>query len=160
MLRLQFWRFDNEGIRIIMSLSAHLARSPLERPILDLVYLRVSQLNECVRCVEAHVHDALAHGAEERQVHSLATWRETPFFTERERAALAWTESVTEVSQSAASDEIYREVSSQFSQAELVDLTLAIAHMNALSRLVIAFRSGPPPIPAASEGAAAGRTAY
>jgi AhpD family alkylhydroperoxidase len=142
-----------------MSLSAHLARSTLDPSILDLVYLRVTQLNDCLSCIEAHSQDALAHGVEQRLVNSVATWRETSLFRERQRAALTWTEAVTEIAKSGAPDEVYHEVSGQFSQAELVDLTLAIAHMNALSRLAIAFRSDPPPLPAAREGAVAATNA-
>jgi AhpD family alkylhydroperoxidase len=153
MERLQFWRFDNEGIGALMSLAAHLARSGLENPLLDLVYLRVSQLNGCSQCVDAHARDAIAHGLEQRLVDAVAAWREASFFTERQRAALAWTDSLTEISKTRAPDELYREVSGEFSETELVDLTLAIALMNAFARIAIAFRHGPPPTPAVSHGA-------
>src|SRR4051812_30453461 len=96
MERLQFWRFDNEGIRKLLSVLAHLARSGLERSLLELVYLRVSQLNECSYCIEAHARDAIAVGVSDNLVNNLAAWRESPFFTERQRAALGWTEAVTE----------------------------------------------------------------
>ena len=153
MERLQFWRFDNEGISILMSLSAHLARSGFENSLLDLVYLRVSQLNGCSQCVDAHARDAITHGLDQRLVDAVAAWREVPFFSERQRAALAWADSLTEISKTRAPDELYREVSGQFSETELVDLTLAIALMNAFARIAIAFRHGPPPTPAVSEGA-------
>jgi AhpD family alkylhydroperoxidase len=150
MPRLQFWRFDNGGIRDLLSASDHLARSHLEATLLDLVYLRVSQLNRCDDCVTAHADDAIRHGVARETVEELATWRETAMFTERQRAALAWTEAVTDVSNTGAPDDLYRKVSSQFSETELVDLTLAIALMNAFARIAVAFRSGPPPRPALS----------
>ena len=153
MERLQFWRLDNEGIRVLMGLSAHLARSGLENSLLDLVYLRVSQLTNCSQCVDAHTRDAIAHGVEQQLVNGVSDWRDAPFFTERQRAGLAWAEALTEISKTRAPDELYREVSGQFSETELVHLTLAIALMNALARIAIAFRHGPPPMPAVSESA-------
>lgn len=154
MQRLQFWRFDNDGVRALMSVYAHLARSGLERSLLDLVYLRVSQLAGCSDCVDAHTHDAIAHGIEQRQVDGVASWRETSFFSERQRAALAWAEVVTDIS-TGAPDEDYHEAARHFSDAEFVDLTLAIALMNAFARIAVVFRHGPPPMPALSKGAAA-----
>ena len=148
MPRLQFWRFDNGGIRELLSASDHLARSHLEPTLLDLVYLRVSQLTRCNDCVNAHAQDAISHGVAPTTVEKLAGWRETPSFDQRQRAALAWTEAVTDVAKTGVPDEIYREVSGQFSEEELVDLTLAIALMNAFARIAVAFRSGPPPRPA------------
>lgn len=148
MPRLQFWRFDNGGIRDLLSASDHLARSHLEPTLLDLVYLRVSQLTRCNDCVNAHAQDAISHGVAPTTVEKLAVWRETPSFDQRQRAALAWTEAVTDVAKTGVPDEIYREVSGQFSEEELVDLTLAIALMNAFARIAVAFRSGPPPRPA------------
>jgi len=150
MPRLQFWRLASEDIHALLSVSDHLARSRLEVTLLDLVYLRVSQLDRCEDCVNAHAQDAIGHGVAQTTLEKLATWRETPLFTDRQRAALAWAEALTEVSKGGASDELYQEVSSQFSEAELVDLTLAIAMMNAFTRIAVAFRSGPPPRPALS----------
>ena len=155
MQRLQFWRFDNDGSRALMSLAADLARSGLGAQLLELVYLRVSQLTGCSVCVDAHMQSALAHGLDQRLLNGIATWRESPSFTERQRAALAWTEAVTDIANTRAPDEIYGEASRQFSETELVDLTLAIALMNAFARIAVAFRHGPPPMPAISEGAAA-----
>jgi AhpD family alkylhydroperoxidase len=118
-----------------------------------LVYLSVSQLTGCSYCVDAHERDAIAHGLEQHLVDGVATWQEAPFFTERQRAALAWADALTEIAKTRAPDELYREVSGKFSETELVDLTLAIALMNAFARIAIAFRHGPPPMPAVSEGA-------
>ena len=148
MERLQFWRWDNDGVRALMGVSAHLARSGVEKSLLDLVYLRVSQLNGCSYCMGPYETAAMAHGLTQPVLDSIATWREASFFTERQRAALVWAETVTEISKTRAPDDVYREVSGQFSECELVDLTLAIALMNAFARIAIAFRHGPPPAPA------------
>jgi AhpD family alkylhydroperoxidase len=152
--RLQFWRFDNDGIRALMRLPAHIAQSGLESSLLDLVYLRVSQLNGCSPCVDAHARDAITHGLDQRLVDDIVVWRESSLFTERQRAALAWTDAVTEIAKTGAPDDVYREAADRFSETELVDLTLAIALMNAFARIAVAFRHGPPPMPAVSEGAA------
>ena len=83
MQRLQFWRFDIDATRALMSLKTHVEQSALEPSLLDLVYLRVSQLTACSDCVDTHAQDAIAHGLEQRVVNGVATWREAPFFTER-----------------------------------------------------------------------------
>ena len=153
MQRLQFWRYDNDAIRALIGANAHLAESGLEPSLLDLVSLRVSQLNGCGECVDARVRAAIEHGLEQRQIDALATWRDASFFTEQQRAALAWADAVTEVAKGGVSDEVYREAASHFSEAEFVDLTLAVALMNAFARVAVAFQHGPPPVPAPSKGA-------
>ena len=157
MERLQFWRLDNGAIRVLSTVRDHLAQSGLERSLLDLVYVRVSQLTGCACCEDAHAHAALAHGADERLLRELAAWPVSAFVSERERAALAWTDAVTEIAQTHAPDELYREVAGRFSERELVALTVAIALMNAFTRIAVAFRHGPPPLPAL-RGVGAGRT--
>ncbi len=147
MLRLEYWRVDPEGVRAAMQPAAHLARSGIDRALLDLVYLRVSQMNGCSYCVDLHARDAVAHGASQRLVNAVAAWREAPFFDERQRAALAWAEALTDIVGTRAPDEAYRALARHFSEHELVDLTLAAAHMNALNRIAIAFRRGPAPEP-------------
>jgi alkylhydroperoxidase family enzyme len=99
------------------------------------------------------MQQAIEHGLEQGLVNDVAGWRESALFTERQRAALAWAEAVTEVSKTGVSEEVYAEVARHFSEKELVDLTLAIALMNAFARIAIAFRHGPPPMPALIEGA-------
>lgn len=153
MQRLQFWRSNNDGIRALMSASSHLARSGLESSVLDLAYLRVSQLNSCSSCVEAHTQESIEHGVEQRLVNGVAGWRESSLFTERQRAALAWAEAVTEVAKTGVPEEVYAEAASHFSEKEFVDLTLAIALMNAFARIAVAFRHGPPPMPTVIAGA-------
>ena len=150
MLRLEYWRVDPDGMRAATQLSTHLGRSGIDRALLDLVYLRVSQLNGCSYCVDLHARDALAHGLDQRLVNDVAAWREVPFFDERQLAALAWAEAVTDIVGTRAPEEVYREAAQRFSERELVALTLAVAHMNALNRIAIAFRRGPSAPPPAS----------
>jgi len=154
MQRLQFWRFDNGGTRALLSVRDHLTQSGLESSLLELVYVRVSQLNGCARCEDAHVQEAIRRGVEERLLRDLPAWQESELFSERQRAALAWAETVTEIVKTRAPDELYSEAASRFSETELVALTLAIALMNAFARIAIAFRSGPPPMPALVNDAA------
>jgi len=155
MQRLQFWRFDNEAVRTLLNLRAHISRSTLESSLIELVFLRVSQLNACSYCAESHAQEAITHGLEQRLVSGVAAWREATFFSERQRAALAWTDAVTEVAKTGVPDEVYCEAAHHFSDSELVDLTLAIALMNAFARIAVAFRHGPPPMPAMIAGPAA-----
>lgn len=153
MRRLQFWRYDNDGVRALVGVHAHLVRSGLEPSLLDLVYLRVSGLIGCSECVDARAREAIEHGLEQRQIDAVATWRGDPLFTERQRAALAWAEAVTNVGKSGVPDDVYSEAARHFSEAEFVDLTLAVALTNAFARVAIAFQQGPPPMPAVSKGA-------
>ena len=153
MQRLQFWRYDNDGIRALVSANAHLARSGLEQSLLDLVYLRVSHLIGCSECVDARAREAIGHGLEQRQIDAVATWRETSFFSERQRAGLAWADAITEIATGGVPDEVYREAARHFSEAEFVDLTLAVALTNAFARVAVAFQQGPPPMPARAKGA-------
>lgn len=111
----------------------------LERPLLELVKLRTSLIN-ALHCVDLHAKAARSLGETEQRLYSVGLWRETPFFTERERAALAWTEAMMVIGTDHAPDDVYRLVRNQFTQKELVDLTLAIAAINAWNRLAIAFR--------------------
>jgi AhpD family alkylhydroperoxidase len=117
--------------------------SRLEQSLLELVRMRASQINGCAYCLDMHSKDARANGETEQRLYALNAWRETPFFTDRERAALAWTEAVTLVSQDHVPDSVYEEVRQRFSEAELVNLTLAIATINAWNRLCISFRVVP-----------------
>jgi AhpD family alkylhydroperoxidase len=143
MLRLEYWKVDPEGMRAATQLSTHLAHSGIDRALLDLVYLRVSQMNGCSYCVDLHARDAVAHGLDQRLVNDVAAWHDVPFFDERQRAALAWSEAVTGIAETRASDDAYRAAAAQFSEKELVALTLAAAQMNALNRIAISFRRGP-----------------
>jgi len=127
----------------MLALENYVANSRLEPSMLELVRIRASQINGCAYCIDMHTQDARANGESEQRLYALAAWRETPFFTDRERAALAWTEAVTLIHQGQAPDPIFAEVRELFSEGELVDLTMAIVTINGWNRLAIAFRSVP-----------------
>jgi AhpD family alkylhydroperoxidase len=115
----------------------------LERPLLELVKMRASQINGCAYCLDMHSKDARALGETEQRLYALNAWRETPFYSERERAALEWTEAITQISETHAPDDVYERVFKQFKPEELANLTLAIATINSWNRLCIAFRVMP-----------------
>jgi AhpD family alkylhydroperoxidase len=117
--------------------------SAIEAPLLLLVQLRASQINGCAYCLDMHWKDLRAAGSNEQRLYSLDAWRECPYYTERERAALAWTEAVTLVADGHVPDTAYDEVRTHFSEKELADLTLAVAAINAWNRLSIAARLRP-----------------
>jgi AhpD family alkylhydroperoxidase len=111
--------------------------------LLGLVKTRASQINGCAFCIDMHTKDARAAGETEQRLYALNAWRETPFYTDRERAALAWTEAVTLINEGHAPDDVYEEVRQRFTEEELVNLTLAIVSINGWNRLAIAFRALP-----------------
>ena len=115
----------------------------LEQGLLHLIKLRASQVNGCAYCLDMHWKDLQASGEKEQRMYSLDAWRECPYYTERERAALAWTEAVTLISKDHAPDAVYEEARAQFSEKEICDLTLAVAAINAWNRLVISSRTVP-----------------
>src|SRR3954453_20004176 len=117
--------------------------SKLEPSLIELVRMRASQINGCAYCLDMHSKDARAAGETEQRLYALNAWRETPFFTDRERAALEWTEAVTLVAEGHVPDAIYEEVRQHFSEEELVNLTLALVAINGWNRLSIAFRAVP-----------------
>jgi AhpD family alkylhydroperoxidase len=125
------------------ALDAYIGASGLERPLLLLVQLRASQLNGCAFCIDMHWKDLRALDETEQRLYGLDAWRESPYYTDRERAALAWVEAVTFIASGHASDGVYEEVKGHFSEKELADLTLAIATINAWNRLAIAARLVP-----------------
>jgi AhpD family alkylhydroperoxidase len=125
------------------ALDQYLGTCGLDRSLLYLAQLRASQLNGCAYCVDMHWKDLRALGETEQRLYSLSVWRECPFYTDRERAALAWTEAVTLVATDRVPDAIYEQVRSHFSERELSDLTLAVATINAWNRLSIAARLVP-----------------
>ena len=141
--RLEYAEVNPEGYKALGKLSAYLSRCGLEIGLLHLVYLRISQINGCAYCVDKHSEEALRDGDSEQRVHSVVVWQESPFYTERERAAFAWAESVTLVSETHVPDEAYDAARTHFSEKDLSDLTLAIATMNALNRMAISFRKLP-----------------
>jgi AhpD family alkylhydroperoxidase len=115
----------------------------LERPLLELVKIRASQINGCAYCIDMHTKDARALGESEQRIYLLSAWRESPFYTGRERAALEWAEALTLITEGHVPDEVYASVSKQFSPEELVDLSVAVATINSWNRLAIPFRAVP-----------------
>ena len=141
--RLDFYKASPDAIKVMLAFSAGTEKLGLEKPLLELVKLRASQINGCAFCVDMHAADARKGGETERRLHAVSVWRETPFFTPRERAALAWTEAVTTISTSGAPDDAHAALAAQFTEKERMDLTLAIAMINSWNRLAIAFRKAP-----------------
>jgi AhpD family alkylhydroperoxidase len=125
----------------LLRLSEYVNRSGLEESLLGLVYLRASQINGCAFCLDMHWKDLRAMGQSEETLYMLNAWRESPGYTERERAALAWTEAVTLVAAGHVPDDVYQAARRQFTEAELAHLTLAIGVINVWNRLNIAFRT-------------------
>ena len=132
-----------EAYEAMSALERYLHRCGLERSLIELVKLRASQINGCAYCIDMHTKDARAGGETEQRLYLLEAWRESPFYSARERAALAWTEAVTRVAETHVPDEVYEEAGRHFSQKELVDLNWVIVAINAWNRLAIAFRLPP-----------------
>jgi AhpD family alkylhydroperoxidase len=124
-------------------LDKYVHQAGLNRGLLELVRLRASLINGCAYCVDMHTKVARSQGETEQRLYAMSVWRETPFYTERERAALAWTEAVTLISVDHVPDDVYNRARQHFTEKELVDLTLAIVAINAWNRLAIAFRTVP-----------------
>lgn len=141
--RINYVTVAPEGVRALGDLEAYVRRSGLEPGLVELIKTRASQLNGCAYCIDMHTKDARAAGEVEQRLYALAAWRETPFYTDREQAALAWTEAVTLVSQAPVPDDLYQEARRHFSEKALVDLTLALVAINAWNRLAISFRTVP-----------------
>ena len=129
--------------RALLELDHYAKTSGLELSLLELVKVRASQINRCAFCIDMHTRDARAEGETEQRLYALAAWQETPFFTDRERAALAWTEALTLLSADDVSDELYKTARAQFTEKELVDLTIAVIAINGWNRLSVAFRTVP-----------------
>ncbi|WPN59851.1 carboxymuconolactone decarboxylase family protein [Pseudomonas sp. P9_31] len=141
--RIDFYTASPDGLKAMMALEAAVSKLPLEKSLIELVKLRASQINGCAFCIDMHTADAIKDGETPRRLFAVTAWREAPFFTDRERAALAWTESLTQVSLTHAPDEDYALLSAEFSPKEMVDLTVAISTINSWNRLAVGFRKMP-----------------
>lgn len=141
--RINYSKTAPDGVENLANLEAYLRSAGLERRLVELVKLRASQINGCAYCIDMHTKDARTHGETEQRLYGVSAWRETPFYSERERAALAWAEAVTQISQDQAPDEVYDQVKEHFTEKELVDLTLAVIAINSWNRLAISFRTPP-----------------
>lgn len=141
--RLDYSKTLPEGLRAVNALDRYSANCGLEKSLLELVKLRASQINGCAYCVDMHSKDARSKGESEQRLYSLSVWREAPYYTERERAALALTESVTLIATQRVTDEVYAEASRHFSDEELVKLLIGISIINIWNRFAITFRDEP-----------------
>jgi AhpD family alkylhydroperoxidase len=130
-------------MRAMFGMETYVRQSGLEPSLLELVKTRASQINGCAYCLDMHTKDARAHGESEQRLYALSAWRETPFYSERERAALAWTEAVTLIADGHVPDAVFEEVRPHFTEEELVNLTLAVVAINGWNRLSISFRAVP-----------------
>ncbi len=139
--RIEFMKVAPGAMKIMYGLEKYLAECGLEPSLIDLIKLRASQINGCAYCIDMHTKDARARGESEQRLYELVAWRETPFYTERERAALAWTEAVTLIAVEHVPDEVYEQAREQFTEQELVNLTLAIVAINGWNRFAISFRT-------------------
>ncbi|SDS94879.1 carboxymuconolactone decarboxylase family protein [Bradyrhizobium canariense] len=142
--RMNFFQAAPDTIKALNALETQVKSSGLEQSLIELVKTRASQINGCAFCINMHTEDARKHGESEARLYLLNAWREAPVYTDRERAALAWTEAVTLISETHAPDDVYEQVRAHFSETETVNLTMLIATINAWNRLAISFRSVPP----------------
>ena len=142
--RMNYFQAAPDTLKALMALEAQIQGSGLEQSLIELVKTRASQINGCAFCINMHTQDARKHGETEQRLYLLNAWRESPVYTDRERAALAWTDAVTLIAQTRAPDDVYEAVRAQFSEADTVNLTMLIATINAWNRIAISFRSVPP----------------
>lgn len=141
--RLDYYKANPAAIKAMVGLEQRIAQSALEKPLIELVRLRASQINGRAYCMDLHSTDALKAGENPRRLATLPGWHETPFFTERECAALAWTEALTLVSENHVPDDVWEAVRPHFSDEELTDLSLLVVAINGWNRIAIGFRKMP-----------------
>ena len=141
--RIEYAQVVPDAIEALRALEKYVRTCGIEPKALELIKIRASQINGCAHCLDMHTKDARARGETEQRIYALNAWRETPFFTEKERAALAWTEAVTQVSASHVPDEVYEVARQCFDEKELVDITIPIIAINGWNRLAVSFRSVP-----------------
>ncbi len=141
--RLNYRSVAPEAYQAMAEVERYVRQCGLEHSLLELVKTRASQINGCAFCLDMHTKDARAAGETEQRLYTLSAWRETPFFTDRERAALQWTETITRIGDTHAPDDVYELMRKHFTEKERVDLTMAIIAINGWNRLAIAFRAVP-----------------
>ena len=141
--RMDFRKASPQGAKAVAELHAFVKRCGLDHMLLELVKLRASQINGCAHCIDMHTKELRAGGESEQRLYLLNAWEESPFYSDRERAALAWAEALTLVTDGHVPDEVYEQARAQFSEEELANLTLAIIAINGANRLNIAFRTVP-----------------
>src|SRR5579875_3281803 len=141
--RLKYWTIAPEGVKAMTALYKYLPACGLEPALIHLVFLRVSQINGCAYCVDLHTRDALAAGDTPRRVATVVTWRETPFFTPRERAAFAWAEAVTRIAETHAPASDYDVLTAPIFRSPIVYPTLAFSLRHPLNRMAVRLRRAP-----------------
>ncbi len=141
--RLEYHQAASGAYQAMLGVEKYVRACGLEHSLLELIKTRASQINACAYCIDMHTKDARVAGESEQRLYGLSAWRETPFYSERERAALEWTEALTLISQNDVPDELYDGVRRHFSEEELVNVTMAIIAINGWNRLAIPFRSVP-----------------
>ena len=139
--RMNFYQAAPDTIKALSALETRIQSTGLEGSLIELVKIRASQINGCAYCINMHTEDARKRGETEQRIYLLSAWRESPLYSDRERAALAWTEAVTLISETHAPDDVYEQVRMQFSEQETVNLTMLVATINAWNRLAISFRA-------------------
>lgn len=142
--RLNLFTTGQDAIKAVLGLQAYVNECGLEHALLELVKIRASQINGCSFCLDMHIRDALKAGEADQRIYLLDAWEESPVYSERERAALLWTDTLTRVSQTHAPDDVWEQVKPHFTEKELVDLTTAISVINVWNRLNVGFRTQPP----------------
>jgi AhpD family alkylhydroperoxidase len=141
--RIDYLKSGRGVVEAMLGLEKYLHQSGLEEKLVDFIKLRVSQINGCAYCIDMHWKDLRGLGETEQRLYGLDAWEESPYYTDRERAALAWAEAVTNIKETHAPDDVYQETRKHFNEKELADLTLAISAINAWNRLAISARSVP-----------------
>jgi AhpD family alkylhydroperoxidase len=141
--RIDYTKLSPGGYKAMLGLELYLNRSSLEKKLLHMIKLRVSQINGCAFCLDMHWKDLQAEGESEQRMYSLDAWRETDYYSDRERAALAWAEAITKVTEGHVPDEVFEATRQHFSEQEMADLTFAVVAINGWNRLSIAFRVVP-----------------
>ena len=141
--RLDYYSASPKAMKAMIAMEALTSSLSIEQGLLHLVKIRASQLNGCAFCTDMHSVDARRLGESDRRLYSIVVWRDSNFFNPRERAALAWAESVTLLAESRVPDEVYQQAREQFSEGELVDLTMAVTTINSWNRLAVSFRQTP-----------------
>ena len=141
--RINSYEKTQGAMKAMFALTGYLAKSSIEPKLQHLIEFRVSQINGCAYCLDMHSKDLRHDGETEQRLYLLDAWRESPFYTDRERAALAWAEAVTLITKGHVPDEVYNEAKKEFSEQELIDLTMVVVTINSWNRLSIAFRTTP-----------------
>lgn len=134
------WLKDQAAYKTLMGLGDYVYHLDLEQSLTDLVIIRVSQINHCAFCLDMHTKDARALGETEQRIYGLNAWEDAPYYSERERAALAWAEAVTLLTEGFVPDAVYEQAHAQFSDAEMIQLTMVIVSMNTWNRMNVSFR--------------------